>query len=405
MSDEILVVAFAALLGAIIGSFLNVCILRLPSNQSIVRPPSRCPKCGQGVRWYDNIPVLSWLLLRGKCRHCRNPISAMYPMIELVVALVWAWCAYRWGPELEALKWALFSTILVGIAMTDAREFIIPNEFSFGGVVLGLGFASASGWNGFLAALGGACFGAGAIYLVGAMGRFALKKEAMGGGDVALMAMIGCFLGRQSVVATVFLGAVVGIILALGGRLVHRSKPETAQDLPDPPPVPRSTVDWLFFILIFCGVIASGVNGSNAIIGTFVRILEGVGVSYLVRSSVGLLNRRLVGRDEDANLLALLGVGLVLVLGWVGIRQPLTTVLAGGVLLVVQIVLVFLRPAQSDGMEEQSVVADAPPDVLEQLGYLPFGVSLAIVALIIALITGVEPVNHWFQNYGKLLGL
>jgi leader peptidase (prepilin peptidase)/N-methyltransferase len=156
VSDETLVVAFAGLVGAIIGSFLNVCILRLPSNQSVVRPPSRCPKCGQGVRWYDNIPVLSWLLLRGRCRHCQNPISIQYPLIELATALIWAACAYHYGYELDAIRAAVFFTLLLGIAMTDAREYIIPDEFSLGGLVLGLGLSLIHGLPGLYPALLGA---------------------------------------------------------------------------------------------------------------------------------------------------------------------------------------------------------------------------------------------------------
>src|SRR5512140_3739034 len=114
-----LILGYAALVGAVVGSFLNVCICRWPAGESVVRPRSRCPGCGAGIAWYDNIPVLSWLLLRGRCRHCRQPISLQYPLVELAVALVWLAAAWRFGPSWEALRMALFLTMLLGIALTD----------------------------------------------------------------------------------------------------------------------------------------------------------------------------------------------------------------------------------------------------------------------------------------------
>jgi leader peptidase (prepilin peptidase)/N-methyltransferase len=123
VTDKGVIVAFAGLVGLILGSFLNVCILRLPARQSIVHPPSRCPKCGEGVRWYDNIPVLSWLILRGRCRHCGNPISIQYPLVELATAVIWAGMAMLFAMPLDILAAAVFLTLLLGIAMTDAREY------------------------------------------------------------------------------------------------------------------------------------------------------------------------------------------------------------------------------------------------------------------------------------------
>jgi leader peptidase (prepilin peptidase)/N-methyltransferase len=224
VSDETLVVAFAGLVGAIIGSFLNVCILRLPSNQSVVRPPSRCPKCGQGVRWYDNIPVLSWLLLRGRCRHCQNPISIQYPLIELATALIWAACAYHYGYELDAIRAAVFFTLLLGIAMTDAREYIIPDEFSLGGLVLGLGLSLIHGLPGLYPALLGAAVGFVTLWIIAELGKRAFKKEAMGGGDIKMMAMVGAFIGWQGVFLTIFLGSVVGTLIFGPMALIGRKK-------------------------------------------------------------------------------------------------------------------------------------------------------------------------------------
>jgi leader peptidase (prepilin peptidase) / N-methyltransferase len=220
--DELAVILFAAALGAIVGSFLNVCILRLPAQESIVHPPSKCPKCGSGVRWFDNVPVLSWLILRGKCRSCGNPISIQYPLIELATALIWAWMASRYGYELDALRAALFLTILLGIAMTDAREYIIPDEFSIGGLVLGLGLSMIHGWRGVIPALIGAAVGFAVLWLIAVIGKRLFRKEAMGGGDIKMMAMVGVFVGWQGVFLTIFLGSVVGTLifgpLALAGK-------------------------------------------------------------------------------------------------------------------------------------------------------------------------------------------
>ena len=213
-----------ALFGAVIGSFLNVCIVRLPAEQSVVSPPSRCPKCGKPVEWRDNIPVLSWLLLRGKCRGCREPISILYPIIELATALLWAGMAWHYGLSLDALRGALFGTLLLGIALTDAREYIIPNEFTYGGLAIGLILSAASGLDSVVAALIGAVVGFAILWLVGVAGRWAFKEEAMGGGDIKMMAMVGTFVGWQGVLLTIFLGALAGTAIFLPLTLIGRKK-------------------------------------------------------------------------------------------------------------------------------------------------------------------------------------
>lgn len=205
----------AALFGAVIGSFLNVCIVRWPANQSVVQPRSRCPQCGTPVLWYDNIPVVSWLRLRGRCRGCGQRISYLYPAIELTVALLWAAMVAWKGWSLPALEGAIFATILVGIAATDAREYIIPDEFTVGGLVLGILFAAGHGFAAVGAALLGAAVGFAFLWLVGALGTWALKEEAMGGGDVKMMAMVGAFVGWKGVILTVFLGALAGTLIFL----------------------------------------------------------------------------------------------------------------------------------------------------------------------------------------------
>jgi leader peptidase (prepilin peptidase)/N-methyltransferase len=203
----------AALFGAVFGSFLNVCIVRLPLDQSIVSPPSRCPRCGVGIAWFDNVPILSWLLLRGRCRHCGEPISVQYPLVELAVALLWATAAWRYGPTLDALAAAVFGTILLGIAVTDARHYLIPDEYTWGGLAIGLALALRGGLPGLVHALEGAAVGFGLLYFIAWGGARVFKQEAMGGGDIKMMTMVGAFVGWTGVLLTLFGGALLGTLV------------------------------------------------------------------------------------------------------------------------------------------------------------------------------------------------
>ncbi|HSE51801.1 MAG TPA: prepilin peptidase [Gemmatimonadales bacterium] len=224
MGESTLAALVGALFGAVIGSFLNVCIVRLPADQSVVSPPSRCPRCGKPVEWRDNIPVLSWVLLGGKCRGCREPISVLYPLVELATAVLWGVMAWRYGLSVDALKGALFGTLLLGIALTDAREYIIPNEFTYGGLAIGLILSAAGGLSAVLAALVGAAVGFAILWVVGVAGRWAFKEEAMGGGDIKMMAMVGSFVGWQGVLLTIFLGALAGTAIFLPLTLIGKKK-------------------------------------------------------------------------------------------------------------------------------------------------------------------------------------
>jgi leader peptidase (prepilin peptidase)/N-methyltransferase len=200
----------AGVFGLLIGSFLNVCTLRWPVDESVVRPRSRCPRCSAPIAWYDNIPVLSWLILRGKCRGCGEGISIQYPLVELTTALIWGGMVLLHGFEWEALRGALFLTILLGIAMSDARFYIIPDQFSVGGTVLGLGLAFFAPALTIVQSLTGAALGFGLLWLVAWGGEKVFKKEAMGGGDIKMMAMIGAFLGVQGVLLTIFISSFLG---------------------------------------------------------------------------------------------------------------------------------------------------------------------------------------------------
>lgn len=215
----------AGLFGLTIGSFLNVCTLRWPVDQSVISPGSHCPKCDAPVRWFDNIPVLSWLLLRGRCRHCREPVSVQYPLVELATGLMWAGAFAAHGASFEALRGAIFLTILFGISISDARFYIIPDEFSVGGAVLGLGLALLPGGPDWLDAVLGGTVGYLVLWLVGVVGTGLIKRlspgrleeagvdQAMGGGDVKMMMMVGTFVGMWGVGLTVFLGSVLALIV------------------------------------------------------------------------------------------------------------------------------------------------------------------------------------------------
>lgn len=212
---EALFVVYLTLVGAALGSFLNVCLYRWPAGESVVRPRSRCPGCQAIIRWYDNIPVLSWIVLRGRCRDCGRRISIQYPAIELATALIWLAAALWQGPGLEAVRGAIFLTLLLGIAIIDGKHRIIPDQFSLGGALVGLLIAAWPGG----AALGTALVGGAAGYVfmwaVKLGGEALLKKPALGVGDIHMMAMVGVFLGVGGALLTVFLGSALGLLIGV----------------------------------------------------------------------------------------------------------------------------------------------------------------------------------------------
>ena len=210
---EILLWVIAGLIGAAVGSFLNVCIVRLPEGESIVRPASRCPRCELPIRPRDNLPVLSWLLLRGRCRSCRGRISIQYPLVESTTALLWIAAVGRFGISWQALSSAVFFSLLLAISLTDARTYTIPDELSLGGLVIGLALAFAPGGISPVRAVAGAALGFGLLWLVAVVGERVLRKPAMGGGDIKMLAMMGAFLGPGGVLLSLFLGALFGTVI------------------------------------------------------------------------------------------------------------------------------------------------------------------------------------------------
>lgn len=243
MPSSLLTGVFVVLFGLVIGSFLNVCIVRIPQRKSIVLPASACPKCGAAIRPYDNIPVVSWLLLRGKCRACKNPISGMYPLIELLTGLAFFACYLEFGLTLDTLKWSSFSALMFVLVFTDLRERILPDAVNYTGFALGLAFSFVSTptdgtahWLAgrmfdfpppapvlsFVDAILGAAAGS-AILWIFSQGYARIRgREGMGLGDVKMMLLVGAFLGIKRTFLTILAGSLIGSILGMAFMAARR---------------------------------------------------------------------------------------------------------------------------------------------------------------------------------------
>ena len=214
---------YVFVVGAAVGSFLNVCIGRWPEGLSVVKPRSRCPKCGHQIKATENIPIVSWLLLRGRCSNCRERISIQYPIVELLVGLLWLAAYFQFGMSVTAFRVAVFATVLLGISITDAKYFLIPDGFTVFGLFfvlltafIALYFGEAEPFARPWDAILGMCVGAGAISITGWLGEVWLKRPAMGFGDVTLMAVVGAALGPPRALLTIFIGAAIAPIVLLG---------------------------------------------------------------------------------------------------------------------------------------------------------------------------------------------
>ena len=214
----------AILFGAIIGSFLNVCIHRLPLRESLLWPRSRCPRCAKTIAWYDNLPVLSYFWLRGRCRACRLRISWRYPLVEVLNAAGYGLIIWRFGFSASALMYLLLWSSLIVISFIDLDHMIIPDRITLPGIALGLvaGTLLLPRW---WDSVVGLLVGGGILYFMAWISPYLFGKEGMGGGDIKLLAMIGAFLGWKPAILTIFfgglLGAVVGVTL-MGVRVITR---------------------------------------------------------------------------------------------------------------------------------------------------------------------------------------
>jgi len=214
---------FSIMLGAIVGSFLNVCILRLPKEESIITPGSHCPHCNHPIKFYDNIPLISYLLLRGKCRYCKRSISAQYPLVEGITAIGSLLLFLKYGLSWSYLFYFSFVAALIVITVIDLYHQIIPDVISIPWIGVGLLGALIIPHITFFNSLLGILLGGGSLFVVATLYQWLFKREGMGGGDVKLLAMIGAFLGWESVILTILLSSLIGsitgiIIIALKGK-------------------------------------------------------------------------------------------------------------------------------------------------------------------------------------------
>jgi leader peptidase (prepilin peptidase)/N-methyltransferase len=226
----------AALAGLLIGSFLNVCIYRLPRDLSVVSPRSFCPECDRGIAWYDNVPLVSYVLLRGRCRQCHARIPVRYPLVEILTAACFfaaLWIQPQHAIDLIAIKYCVFSAIVVTLIFSDLEERILPDEFTLGGLVAGLVFAffvpspgpsllrlllpsiQNPGVLSLMEAAFAAVFSSTALWFVGFLYKKLRHKEGLGLGDVKMVAMLGAFLGLQLVLLTLIVGSLLGAVIGL----------------------------------------------------------------------------------------------------------------------------------------------------------------------------------------------
>ncbi|MBM3746476.1 MAG: prepilin peptidase [Acidobacteria bacterium] len=238
----------ALVVGLLTGSFLNVCIHRWPRDLSVVRPRSYCPACQHALAWYDNVPLVSYLLLGGRCRHCCSLISWRYPLVELLTGGLFFALVLTHGPTLVALKWCVFSGLLIGLIFADLEQQILPDELTLTGIVAGLALVMLAPaqegivslllsreWSparrALVEALIGGAFAAGLLWWIGLVYKLVRRREGMGFGDVKMVGMIGVFLGLQGALFTVVVGSILGSVAGVAYTLARR-KPLLTQELP-----------------------------------------------------------------------------------------------------------------------------------------------------------------------------
>lgn len=247
---EILKILAVFLFGLSVGSFLNVVIYRMPRDMSIVYPPSTCPACKNRIRWYDNIPVISFLLLRGKCRFCGSKISIKYPLVELLTGISAMFVYIKFGFDLEFLFYFYFVASMIALSIIDLEFKIIPDQINFGGLFVGLVFAAvnsikAQSLEPLVSAVAGAAAGAGFLYLVAFLYLKYRGIEGLGMGDVKLMAFIGAYTGWFGALFTIFFGSLTGVIV--GVAVIKLLKKDYYYEIPFGPFLAAGGLVYLFF--------------------------------------------------------------------------------------------------------------------------------------------------------------
>lgn len=236
---------FAFFLGAIIGSFLNVCIYRLPKKASIVTPGSHCPHCGKKIRFYDNIPIVSYLILMGKCRHCKGPISLRYPVVEGLFGLLTLALFLRHGPTVPFILLLVFTAALIIITFIDLDYQIIPDSLSIPGIFVGIAasfFIPLLSWP---ESVVGVLVGGGFLFLVAVGYKWVTGREGMGGGDVKLLAMLGAWLGWKAIPFILFSSSLIGVFI--GGGISLLQKTGLKSKIPFGPFLALSAIIYIFF--------------------------------------------------------------------------------------------------------------------------------------------------------------
>ena len=221
MGTDVSAILLFALVGAVVGSFLNVCIYRLPRGQSIVWPPSACPSCRRRLAWFENVPVVGYLILRGRCRTCRAPIGLRYPLVEAVTALMFAAALWYYGPGVLLVSRLVFGCALIVLFAIDLEHHLLPNVITLPGIVIGFAFSFVAG-PGWLGSLIGILVGGGILYTIAEVYFRVRREEGLGMGDVKMLAMIGAFLGWQLTLMTLmmasFSGSVIGVLMIAARR-------------------------------------------------------------------------------------------------------------------------------------------------------------------------------------------
>jgi len=246
MTPTLIYPLLAFVFGMVVGSFLNVCICRLPKNESIVSPPSHCPVCSYQIRWYDNIPLVSYLLLRGKCRGCGAHISFQYPLVELLNGVLTLLLFLRFGPTTAFAALFIFCSALVVITFIDIEHQIIPDEISLPGIIVGFVLSFFIPGHTWLNSLLGILLGGGSLLLVAYSYQKLTGKDGMGGGDIKLLAMMGAFLGWKAVPFIIFASSLAGSLIGISIMLLQKKDSKLA--IPFGPYLAFGAV-----LYIFCG--------------------------------------------------------------------------------------------------------------------------------------------------------
>jgi len=236
---------FVFITGICIGSFLNVCIHRLPLEKSVIHPPSACPKCSHQIKWYENLPLLSYIILGGKCSSCKVPISIRYPFVELIAGIFSILSFIKFGFTPFFFIYTIFIYSLIVITFIDFDHQIIPDVISLPGIILGFLFSFIPGGITWSDSLTGILLGGGIFYAVAFLFYFLFKKEGMGGGDIKLLAMIGAFLGWKSVPFVIFASALVGAVAGISFIILTKS--EKGIPIPYGPYLAIAALIYLFY--------------------------------------------------------------------------------------------------------------------------------------------------------------